>query len=61
VRAGDDALGLLAEAVKQHPDNEELASEAFLQLVRANDRKGAQQVRPLSLSLSRPPPLPLRP
>lgn len=49
---GDDALELLAEAVKKHPDNEDLSSEAFLQHVRANDRKGAQQVRPLSLSLA---------
>ncbi|GAA5896282.1 hypothetical protein JCM8208_001834 [Rhodotorula glutinis] len=43
VGQGDDALELLAEAVKKHPDNDDLSSEAFLQHVRANDRKGAQQ------------------
>ncbi|GAA5947657.1 hypothetical protein JCM3775_005249 [Rhodotorula graminis] len=43
VGQGDDALELLAEAVKKHPDNEDLSTEAFLQHVRANDRKGAQQ------------------
>ncbi|GJN88621.1 hypothetical protein Rhopal_001587-T1 [Rhodotorula paludigena] len=40
----DDALELLSKAVHQHPGNEELALEAFLQYVRADDRKGAQQI-----------------
>ncbi|BGP37872.1 mitochondrial distribution and morphology [Rhodotorula kratochvilovae] len=44
VGRGDDALELLAKAVQRNPNNEELSMEAFLQYVRANDRKSAQQI-----------------
>ncbi|GAA6051881.1 hypothetical protein JCM3770_005517, partial [Rhodotorula araucariae] len=41
---GDDALELLAKAIEQNPNNEELSMEAFLQYVRANDCQSAQQI-----------------
>ncbi|GAA6004547.1 hypothetical protein JCM10207_000928 [Rhodosporidiobolus poonsookiae] len=41
---GDEALELLAAATQKHPDNEELANEAFLAYIRVNETKGAQQV-----------------
>lgn len=42
---GDDALDLLAKAVQKNPDNEELAMDAFVQYLRVDDCKAAQQVR----------------
>ncbi|KAM0792440.1 hypothetical protein ACM66B_005117 [Microbotryomycetes sp. NB124-2] len=35
---------LLAEAVQKHPNNEQIVSEAFLQYIRSNDFKNAQQL-----------------
>ncbi|BGP54000.1 mitochondrial distribution and morphology [Rhodotorula sphaerocarpa] len=41
---GDDALDLLAKAVQKNPDNEELAMDAFVQYLRVDDCKAAQQI-----------------
>lgn len=43
-RAAEEALGLMAQAVQSNPDNEELAMDAFIQYLRVNDQKAAQQV-----------------
>lgn len=43
-RAAEEALGLMARAVQSNPDNEELAMDAFIQYLRVNDQKAAQQV-----------------
>lgn len=45
VFAGEMALELLTKATQLHPDNEELALEAFTQYMRSNDCKSAQLVR----------------
>lgn len=42
--AGEMALELLTKAAQLHPDNEELALEAFTQYMRSNDCKSAQLV-----------------
>ena len=34
----------MAQAVQSNPDNEELAMDAFIQYLRVNDQKAAQQV-----------------
>ncbi|KAK4058726.1 mitochondrial distribution and morphology [Microbotryomycetes sp. JL221] len=39
-----DTPALLSAAVKQHPHNEQLISEAFLQYIRSNDFRNAQQL-----------------
>ncbi|GAA5989285.1 hypothetical protein JCM10908_001242 [Rhodotorula pacifica] len=41
---GDEALDLMAKAVQNNPDNEELAVDAFVQYLRVNDSKSAQQL-----------------
>ncbi|KWU46443.1 actin cytoskeleton organization protein [Rhodotorula sp. JG-1b] len=40
----EEALGLMAQAVQSNPDNEELAMDAFIQYLRVNDQKAAQQI-----------------
>ncbi|TKA54938.1 hypothetical protein B0A53_02411 [Rhodotorula sp. CCFEE 5036] len=40
----EEALGLMAHAVQSNPDNEELAMDAFIQYLRVNDQKAAQQL-----------------
>ncbi|GAA5898998.1 hypothetical protein JCM5296_006982 [Sporobolomyces johnsonii] len=44
VDRGDEALAILAEATQKHPDNEDVAQEAFLHYVRAMEQRSAQQI-----------------
>ncbi|GAA5970754.1 hypothetical protein JCM21900_002379 [Sporobolomyces salmonicolor] len=44
VDRGEEALAILAEATQKHPDNEDVAQEAFLHYVRVVEQRSAQQI-----------------